>query len=77
MNRPQRMKQIMLVLADWNPQEPFTAEKFASAYNEKYSHYAITSSGFYTYFLKLEKAGRVRIHREDGKKHTYEYLPSE
>lgn len=72
MIRPSRLTSIEKVLDKWDDKEAFYAEKFAEAYNNIYSHYAISSSGFYTFFLKLEKSGRIEIIRSGtNKKNKY------
>lgn len=72
MSRPTRLPSIEKVLDKWDKKEEFSAEKFAETYNNIYSHYAISSSGFYTFFLKLEKSGRIEIIRSGtNKKNKY------
>lgn len=65
-------KYIKKTLDEWGEKGMFTAEQFAAKYNAKYSHYGMPSSGFFTYFLKLEKAGELEIFRNyNSRGHMY------
>lgn len=72
MGRPSIINYVETVLDDWDIKDDFTATDFAARFNTKYSHYAIASSGFYTFFLTLEKSGKIEIIRSDtNKKNKY------
>jgi len=72
MASPRIEKYIRKTLAEWDEKDMFTAEQFAYRYNKAYSYYGMPSSGFFTYFLKLEKEGVLEIFRNySSRGHMY------
>lgn len=70
MKSPRRETYIRKILDEWEVGRPFTAAKFADEYNVRYSHYSIPSSGFYTYFLTLEREGKLQIIHSEGNRNN-------
>lgn len=72
MSRPSIGVYVEKVLNEWKGVDEFTALEFANQFNNRYGHFSISSSGFYTFFLKLEKEGKLIILRSDNtKKNRY------
>lgn len=65
MSRPGKIKNIERVLNDWTDRGEFSAGQFANQYNNIYTNYSMSNTGFYQYFVELERKGKLKIIRSE------------